>query len=244
MSTSTTAHSTVEEIRQRFDGDVARFSNLETGQAAAIDSPLCTRLIAQAAVATRPDATSVLDIGCGAGNYTLVYLQELARRDVACTLLDLSWPMLDKAKERVGAQVDLPVVTLQGDVREVDLGDARHDVILAAAVLHHLRTDEQWDAVFAKLHAALKPGGWLWIYDLVTHAHPAIDALMHKRYARYLEGLGGLAYREKVLAYVAKEDTPRPVEEQLARLAKAGFVYGTVLHKHSGFAAFGAMRAA
>ena len=76
---STTIHSTVEEIRQRFDGDVARFSNLETGQAAAIDSPLCTRLIAQAAVATRPDATSVLDVGCGAGNYTLVYLQELTR---------------------------------------------------------------------------------------------------------------------------------------------------------------------
>ena len=32
--------STVEEIRQRFDGDVERFSNLETGQSATVDAPL------------------------------------------------------------------------------------------------------------------------------------------------------------------------------------------------------------
>ena len=33
--------STVEEIRQRFDKDVERFSNLETGQSATIDAPWC-----------------------------------------------------------------------------------------------------------------------------------------------------------------------------------------------------------
>jgi tRNA (cmo5U34)-methyltransferase len=32
--------STVDEIRQRFDADVERFSKLETGQQAAMDAPL------------------------------------------------------------------------------------------------------------------------------------------------------------------------------------------------------------
>jgi hypothetical protein len=32
--------SMVEEIPQRFDADVERFSNLETGQSATVDSPL------------------------------------------------------------------------------------------------------------------------------------------------------------------------------------------------------------
>src|SRR5687767_3928615 len=32
--------STVEEIRQRFDADVERFSTLETGQSATVDAPL------------------------------------------------------------------------------------------------------------------------------------------------------------------------------------------------------------
>ncbi len=61
--------STVEEIRQRFDSEVERFSNLETGQSATIDSPLAMSLIAEIAAAVTAHATSVLDVGCGAGNY-------------------------------------------------------------------------------------------------------------------------------------------------------------------------------
>jgi hypothetical protein len=41
--------STVNEIRQRFDVDVERFSNLETGQSATVDAPLAMALVAQAA---------------------------------------------------------------------------------------------------------------------------------------------------------------------------------------------------
>jgi len=63
--------SRVEEIRQRFDADVERFSNSETGQSATVDAPLAMSLIAEVAAAVTPKATSVLDVGCGAGNYTL-----------------------------------------------------------------------------------------------------------------------------------------------------------------------------
>ena len=87
--------STVDQIRQRFDNDVERFSNLDTGQSATIDAPLVLDLITMVAAATNPDATHVLDIGCGAGNYTLKLLQHLPNLDV--TLIDLSKPMLDRA---------------------------------------------------------------------------------------------------------------------------------------------------
>src|SRR5437763_13005770 len=91
--------STVDEIRQRFDADVDRFSNLDTGQSATVDAPLAMALIAQAAAVTTPHARHVLDVGCGAGNYTLKLLQHVPNLDV--TLIDLSKPMLDRAKERV-----------------------------------------------------------------------------------------------------------------------------------------------
>src|SRR5205823_7863677 len=91
--------STVEEIRQRFDADVERFSNLETGQSATVDAPLAMALVAQAAAATTPHARHVLDVGCGAGNYTLKLLERLPNLEV--TLIDLSLPMLDRAKERI-----------------------------------------------------------------------------------------------------------------------------------------------
>src|SRR5262245_55038610 len=149
--------SSVDEIRRRFDADVERFSNLDTGQSATVDAPLAMALVAQAAAATTPHARHVLDLGCGAGNYTLKLLEHLPNLDV--TLIDLSRPMLDRATERVGKVTADAVTAIQGDVREVELGADRFDIVLAAAVLHHLRTDDEWRAVFAALYRALRPGG-------------------------------------------------------------------------------------
>src|SRR5690606_30110247 len=112
----------------------------------------------------------VLDIGCGAGNYTLKLLQAIPALN--CTLVDLSQPMLERAVERVQPVTSGRVTALQGDVRELDFGAAQHDIIVAAAVLHHLRSDAEWRAVFAKLHTALRPGGSFWIFDLVESELP------------------------------------------------------------------------
>jgi len=65
--------STLLEIQQRFDNDVERFSNLETGQISTVDATLSLELLTQAASACSPNAKQVLDLGCGAGNYSLNY---------------------------------------------------------------------------------------------------------------------------------------------------------------------------
>jgi tRNA (cmo5U34)-methyltransferase len=52
--------SSVDDIRRRFDADVGRFSNLETGQSATVDAPLALALVAWAAAATTPHARHVL----------------------------------------------------------------------------------------------------------------------------------------------------------------------------------------
>src|SRR5918998_4902618 len=110
------AKSSVNDIRRRFDGDVERFSNLQTGQSATIDAPLMLDLVTEAAAATTPHARAVLDVGCGAGNYTLKLLQRLPDLDV--TLLDLSRPMLDRAAQRVSEATKGRVTPIQDDVRE------------------------------------------------------------------------------------------------------------------------------
>ena len=232
--------SSVAEIRERFDRDVERFSNLETGQSAAIDAPLALDLIAEAAAATTPRARRLLDIGCGAGNYSIKLLQRFPALDV--TLLDLSGPMLERAEQRTRAAGASSVRRIQADVREANLGEGSFDVIVAAAVLHHLRTDEEWQAVFAKLFHALAPGGSLWVFDLVECGLPALRPATWERYGEYLTSLKGPAYRDEVLAYVEKEDTPRPLVYHLDLLRQVGFADVEVLHKHGCFAAFGALR--
>src|ERR1700730_17638799 len=152
--------SSVDEIRQRFDADVERFSNLESGQSATVDAPLAMSVVAQAAAVTTPLARHVLDVGCGAGNYTLKLLERLPNLDV--TLIDLSKPMLDRASERVGRVTTGAVATIHGDMMETGLPDHRFDIILAAAVLHLLRTDSEWRDVFAAFHRSLRRGGSVW----------------------------------------------------------------------------------
>ena len=232
--------STIEEIRERFDNDVERFSNLETGQSATIDAPLCMDLVAEAAAAVTPGARSLLDIGCGAGNYTLKLLGTFAGADA--TLIDLSQPMLDRAEQRVGAATAGRVTTQQADIRDADLGDEQFDVAVAAAVLHHLRSAEEWSAVCAKVFAALKPGGSLWIVDLVSHGNPAVQSAMWRRYGDYLIGLKDEAYRDHVFEYVEQEDSPVPVMAIVDHLRASGFVGVEVLHKHNCFAALGGVR--
>ena len=117
----TTMKSTVEEIRQRFDNEVDRFSNLQTGQSATIDAPLALELVAEAAAVTTPNATRLLDVGCGAGNYALKVLSRLPNLDV--TLVDLSGPMLAKAQERIRAVSRGGLRAIQQDMREIDFGD-------------------------------------------------------------------------------------------------------------------------
>lgn len=240
MDTSPRSKSTVDQIRARFDNDVERFSNLDTGQAATIDAPLVLDLIAEAAAATTPHARDVLDVGCGAGNYTLKLLQRLP--DLNATLIDLSPRMIERAVARVGPATRGAVTPLTGDVRDLALAPESFDVILAAAVLHHLRTDAEWEAVFAKFHQSLRPGGSIWIADLVDHAFPGVRAVMRDRYGQYLAALGGDAYRDKVFAYVEEEDTPKPLLFQTDLLARVGFKQVDVLHKNNCFAAFGAVK--
>jgi tRNA (cmo5U34)-methyltransferase len=233
--------STVDEIRQRFDADVERFSNLETGQAAAVDASLAMSLVAAAAATTTPGAHRVLDVGCGAGNYTLKLLEKIPNLDV--TLIDLSQPMLERARARVSRATTGRLTTIQGDIRDVQLPSGEFDIVLAAAVLHHLRTDAEWRSVFAAFYRTLRRDGSLWIFDLVECSIPALQALMQQQYGEYLIRYKDEAYRDQVFAYVEREDTPRPLVFQLDLLREVGFSQVEVLHKNICFAAFGALKA-
>lgn len=240
MKSDYSKKATNEEIRMRFDNDVERFSNLETGQQTTIDAVVTMELCTDAAKYINPQAKELLDIGCGAGNYSLKMLSKIP--DLNCTLNDLSMPMLEKAKERISLQTKGSVTIMHDDMRNLNLPDDHFDIVLAAATLHHLRDDFDWEMVFTKLYSALKPGGSLWISDLITHDSELINAMFRNRYTDHLETLGGPEYRQKVLDYIAYEDTPRSLNYQLALLKRVGFTQIEILHKNSYFAAFGGIK--
>jgi trans-aconitate 2-methyltransferase len=99
-------------------------------------------------LAVRPDET-VLDAGCGSGRVTA----ELARRAGRVIAVDASEGMVEKARERLGAEADVRVA----DLAELDLGE-QVDAVFSNAVFHWI---PDHDRLFGRLHATLKPGGRL-----------------------------------------------------------------------------------
>jgi len=238
--TFTNHKSSPDAIRNNFDQQVERFSNLETGQTTAIDSPLCMELVARSAALLNPNAKRIMDLGCGGGNYAVKITSFLP--DVDCTLIDLSANMLAKAEERVAANITGKVLAIQGDYREIPLEENAYDVITAGTTLHHLREDEEWESVFTKVFKALKPGGTFWINDIVISETEEITGMM---LGGWLSMLKKQITQEEIEMYMERyesEDTPRTLSYQLDLMKQIGFRETIVLHKHFNFAAFGARK--
>lgn len=230
----------IEEIRARFDNDVERFSNLETGQMTTQDAALVLDHIANSARRTTPAATRLVDLGCGAGNFSLRLAQTFPLEEIA--LVDLSTPMLHRAVERLSSATSARLLPQTIDLRAMDLPEGHFDLAVAAAVLHHLRTPEEWTAVLAKVYASLRPGGSFWIWDLIEHDIPGLQEEMWHAYGEFLAYLKGEAYRDHVFRYIEYEDSPRSIPFQLQMLSQAGFRQVDVVHKNGCFAALAGLK--
>jgi tRNA (cmo5U34)-methyltransferase len=228
--------STIKEIEQKFDNEVHKYDNLEKGQLSAMDSVIIMDTVSRMAGAVQPNAKELLDIGSGAGNYTLKTVAYMPQ--VNCTLVDLSAKMLQKAKERVAAVITGSVNTLQGDIRALELPEEKYDVAIAATSLHHLREDHEWELVFAKVFKSLKKGGAFFISDIVLHDHEKINQAAWKGYWDYLYGAGGEELKQWVFEQIDKEDSPQTLNFQTNLMWKTGFENVEVLYRNSVFAAF------
>jgi len=94
---------------------------------------------------------TVLDAGCGSGRITEALIQRLPRGKVIA--IDASESMVLAARERLGPEADIR----RADLLELEL-DEPLDAILSTATFHWIADHER---LFARLHAALRPGGRL-----------------------------------------------------------------------------------
>ena len=142
----------------------------------------------------------VLDAGCGSGRVTELLLDRLPRGRVLA--VDGSRQMLDVAAERLQGR---PVALLHQDLLELEVPEPV-DAVLSTATFHWIADH---DRLFARIKAALKPGG---------------------RFVAQCGGAGNIAaVRDAVEATgMLPDDAERPwhyatAEDTAERLQRAGF---------------------
>jgi ubiquinone/menaquinone biosynthesis C-methylase UbiE len=99
----------------------------------------------------RPDM-EVLEFGCGTGSTALVHAPHV--RHIRAT--DISEKMLEIARDKAAAAKIDNVTFEQAAIDDFQAPDESFDVVLGHSILHLLHDR---DAVIAKVHRMLKPGG-------------------------------------------------------------------------------------
>jgi trans-aconitate 2-methyltransferase len=127
---------------------------------------------------------TVLDAGCGSGRVTRLLVERLPQGRVIG--VDASRSMIEKAREALGADVELIV----RDLLELEL-DQQVDAIFSNATFHWILDHRR---LFERLHAALRPRGALeaqcgGIGNLDEFLNSTENVNGDERFAPYLRGI-------------------------------------------------------
>jgi len=118
----------------------------------------------------------LLDVGGGPGTYSALIAK--ANPNIACTVLDLPAVVAVADELIAGQQLGDRVKTVPGDYRTAAFPGGM-DAVLFFGVLHQ-ESPEAIVALFRKAYAALKPGGVVYVMDMMTdasHTQPRFSAL-------------------------------------------------------------------
>lgn len=129
----------------------------------------------------------VLDAGCGSGRVAAELLKRLPNGRLIA--VDGSAAMIEKARERLGEEVTY----LVADLSELELAEPV-DLVFSTATFHWI-TDH--DRLFARLHAALKPGGRLVAQcggegNVAEYAQAIARAAAAPEFAPHFEGMSAM----------------------------------------------------
>jgi tRNA (cmo5U34)-methyltransferase len=171
-------------------------------------------------IARAPDAElSILDLGAGTGLLSQQVAHAFPR--ARFLLVDVAERMLDVARQRFGGEPDGRFRFATGDLASFAL-PPRQDVVLSALAIHHLE-DADKRRLFARIHAALAPGGVFVNAEQVLGESAEIERAQHEGWLAQVRTSG---VPEADLAAALERmtaDRMATLGDQLTWLTESGF---------------------
>lgn len=125
------------------------------------------------AIAEIQDGATVLDLGCGGGLDAFLAAHRVGRGGKVIGL-DMTPEMVEKAKANARAGNYTNVEFALAEIEKLPLPDDSVDVVISNCVINHSPNKV---AVFSEAYRVLKPGGRIWLSDLVLAEGLPKDAL-------------------------------------------------------------------
>ncbi|BCS95023.1 carboxy-S-adenosyl-L-methionine synthase [Desulfoluna limicola] len=196
---------------------------------------------AQLAARFYKEGTAVIDLGCSNGNFGMRLLTEMGKRPLRMVAVDNSSPMLEIYQglldnHPAGEQIEL----IQANIQDLAMEPA--SVVVLNLTLQFLPMAER-NALIARIHEALVPGGILLITEKVVHEEELLSDLQQEFYYRF-KGENGYSNLEISQKRDALENVlvPETVETHTARFNAAGFTKVDIWQKWFNFTSFICMK--
>lgn len=148
---------------------------------------------------SHPERQSLVDLGCGTGAMA-IYAAEVFGQ---VTGVDISEAMLAQARAKSGAGV-ANLTFVQGGFLSYTHAGGAADVVTTKAAFHHL--PDFWKQVaLLRINRMLKPGGVLYLHDVVFRFEPHAYAEQIHAWVERLGAVAGEALRRDVEAHIRDE---------------------------------------
>ncbi len=165
MATPTPSRSTTHLVHDTFSAVAEQYA-VSTVHAQGEDLPVIQRL------AALTGSEQVLDAGCGPGPVSLLLAPAAAR----VTAVDLSEPMLDRARRTAAERSQTNIEFHRGNLADLPWPDESFDLIVSRYAAHHW-PDPQ--AVVTELARLLSPSGRLLLIDVMADPDPLLDTFLN-----------------------------------------------------------------
>lgn len=223
----------MDKIKKHFEEEASEFDRIILKLIPYYDEMLVALI--SAVPFERSAKIKVVDLGCGTGAIAGKIKETFPNSHITC--VDFAENMIEMAKAKLSIYSDVSYQL--SDFYQFDFPH-KYDVVISSLALHHLVTDKDKQGFYANIYSALTPGGVFYNADVVLASNSHLqDAYMRKWKAFMGKSVSEREIEEKWIRKYMEEDRPAKLMDQLAWLAKIGFINTDVIWKYYNFAVYG-----